>query len=183
MGEGISEYRFREHIIPLALRLAGAILEMDWLARYGISPPCCSHIEWHKIQVQIALILFFREMTFESFHRLDPMNHSELFPTVVTAIVDTFPIRVRYLNICLLSLGGATTRMNITIIYHIFLWLTPVLNPIWAFSSGELPALFSRAIPFLPRKIQSMRYLTRMYAAFDLFSFWCTFFWHVMIYL
>jgi len=55
---GISEYRFREHIIPLCIRLAEAISEIQWSAR------------------------------------LNPMNHPRLWPTVVTAAVDTFPIEV-----------------------------------------------------------------------------------------
>lgn len=54
----MTSYRFRKYVIPMAKRLAAAILEMDWSAR------------------------------------LNPMNHCELFPTVVTAMVDTFPIQV-----------------------------------------------------------------------------------------
>jgi len=58
MEEGITRYRFEEHILPMARRLANSILEMEWEAR------------------------------------LNPMNHSRLFPTVVTALVDSFPIEV-----------------------------------------------------------------------------------------
>lgn len=34
MEHGITENRFRDHIIPMAIRLAAVILEMDWEARY-----------------------------------------------------------------------------------------------------------------------------------------------------
>ena len=63
MDEGITEYRFREHIIPMVKLLGSVMVEMDWGAR------------------------------------LNPMNHSPLFPTVVTAIVDVFPIEVGFITV------------------------------------------------------------------------------------
>ena len=58
-ADGITEYRFRRYIIPMCIRLAEVIFELQWSSR------------------------------------LNPMNHGHLWPTVVTAAVDTFPIEVK----------------------------------------------------------------------------------------
>ena len=71
------------------------------------------HFRTHILPMMVALATAISELDWES--RLDPMNHSRVWSTIVTACIDTFPIRVKCSEFFGLPLKCLICRFNLKV--------------------------------------------------------------------